>query len=193
MPAPGSRTSQDRIHRRAVDHDLDARAFRGILAGVGEQVRQHLAQPHAVAIDEHSSRAISAHRHHLVSRIQHRLHRFQRRIHHGIEAQSVRDAVTRPAARDARDVEQVVDEVREMAGLPLDHLARAANRRRVGAALGEHVGDVANRAPADCAIRAPAWRGTRPCGGRLRAALARGWPRCPAPRAPRANASGARA
>ena len=32
-----------------------------------------------------------------------------------------------------------------MAGLPLDHLTRAANRGRIGGALGEHVGDVADR------------------------------------------------
>ena len=40
-----------------------------------------------------------------------------------------------PAAGDACHIEEIVYEMREMTRLPFNHLARAAHRRRVCAAL----------------------------------------------------------
>ncbi len=82
--------------------------------------------------------------HRLAAGIQQRLHGFERGTPPRVEAQRLA-LQHHAAARDARHVEQIVDEVREVAGLPFDHLARAAHRRRIGDALGEHVGDVADR------------------------------------------------
>ena len=100
----------DRIDSGAIDHDLDARAFRGILAGVGEQVRHHLAKPQAVALDEYLLARL-AHQYRLAPRVQHRLHGFQSGIHHGVEAQRL--AMQRhPAPGDTRHIEEIVHEMR---------------------------------------------------------------------------------
>ena len=75
------------------------------------------------------------------------------------------------AARDARDVEQVVHQADHVVDLPLHH--RRRRRRRVGLVAGSRAAGCAascGSAPADCAARAPAWPGTRPCAGRRRAA-----------------------
>ena len=71
------------------------------------------------------------------------------------------------AARDARHVEQVVHQPDQVRELPLDHIrapARSAGRwRRSRMSVQRHCGS----APADCAARAPASPGTRPCDGPL--------------------------
>ena len=70
------------------------------------------------------------------------------------------------ALRDARDVEQVVDDAHHVRDLALEHLPRLRGRRP-----GRRRRDAASRArsasaPADCAARARGCRGTRPCAGR---------------------------
>ena len=77
------------------------------------------------------------------------------------------------------------------AGAPSSSRTRAALRRASAGELAARAGRCGS-ARADCAARAPAWRGTRPCGGRPRAAPARP---CSAHRAGRGSgtAGGARA
>ena len=72
--------------------------------------------------------------------------------------------------RDARHVEQVVDQAHQLLDLALDDVARLPTR---GVAARRAPHDRRARcgsAPADCAARARAWRGTRPCGDRRGAA-----------------------
>ena len=78
-----------------------------------------------------------------------------------------------PAARHARDLHQVVDEPHEVVDLALEHLVHLHGRRRIAA--GQRAGSASRceSAPAGCAARGPASRGTRPCAGPLRAEPAR--------------------
>ena len=116
-----------------------------------------------------------------------RLHGFEGRLHHASRLD--RFASEHHAATgDTRHVEQVVDQVCEVARpaarssapraapSPYRPIPWRAHRPRCGWAR------------AGCAVRAPAWRGTHPCAGRLRAAPGRDPPRSPAPDARRANA-----
>ena len=69
------------------------------------------------------------------------------------------------AAGDARHVQQVVDQVDQVLDLALDDVAgarRAATRPAPSAAA---AAPRCGSAPAGCAARAPASRGTRPCAG----------------------------
>ena len=92
---------------------------------------------------------------------------------------AVRSSTILPASTRA-DVEQVVDEAREVRDLALDDVARALRRRRRSAPRRPSTCDRAgDRRRAGCAARGRAWRGTRPSRGsapRPRARAARSRP-----------------
>ena len=77
------------------------------------------------------------------------------------------------AARDARDLEQVVDETHHLIDLPFDHLADVLGDRVAAARRPAGCAPSCGWARADCAARARESPGTRPCGGRPRATPAR--------------------
>ena len=101
----------------------DAPAFRGVLGGVVEEVADHLGQAGGVAL--HLERA-RRQRHHqlLAARVDQRPRGLDRARDHRGEVDRL--ALQRDlAARDARDVEQVVDQPRQLVDLALDDVARA--------------------------------------------------------------------
>ena len=73
------------------------------------------------------------------------------------------------AARDARDLHQVVDQAHHVVDLAAHELVVALGFRRLRLLARQQRQGGAQAAPADCAARAPAWRGTRSCAGRPRA------------------------
>ena len=75
------------------------------------------------------------------------------------------------ARGDARDVEQVVDQPHHLARPAAPSSGGRARPRRPRRARAAARRGRSAAAPADCAARARAWRGTRPCGGRRRAAV----------------------
>jgi hypothetical protein len=115
MPSPLWRTG---ISARPAPLDLDAPALGRELRGVVQQVRQHLRQPVDVAGHDEPDRARDAQL--VAARLDQRHRGLDRARHH--VAQLDRMPFDHDLAlRDAADVEQVVDEPRQVRDLPLDH------------------------------------------------------------------------
>ena len=107
----------------AVDRDRehDAPARRRVLGRVVEQVDEHLDQPRAVALDRHR-RVRQLHRQCVLALLDVRARLFHGRHRDLVQ---VEDLVLQfdQAARDARDVQQVVDQLRHVAHLARDDVA----------------------------------------------------------------------
>ena len=140
----------------------------GVLGRVVEQVDDDLREPHRVAVEpqrrlggsEHVELGAAAS---ISGRLVSTARSHDRRQLDALAAQ------LDLAARDARHVEQVVDQPHQVVDLALDDLARRADRRR-GRSARSRSKRVARSARAGCAARGRASRGTRPCAGRLRGA-----------------------
>ncbi len=127
MPMPVSRTEQHDLVVHSLRAHRDHAIGRRVLGGVGQQVGDHLAQARRVAVD-----AQAAPRHVHLQRVLPLLE--QRAGHLDRLRDDLRDLddfglELDPAARDARDVQQVVDQPREMADLALDDRALAFGSR----------------------------------------------------------------
>jgi hypothetical protein len=120
--------------------DVDVLAIRRVLGCVGEQIRGHLAKSHDIPVDAHL-RLQHFRRHDLTARLDLRQHGFERRGHHVLETHHFAPQLD-AAVGDARHVEQVVDQVREMAGLAFQHLAGALHRGLVRWIAAQDVGYV---------------------------------------------------
>ena len=172
MPVPLSTHPRDRLAALALQRDSDAATLGRVLGGVVQQVANHLRQTRRVAVDpDRLIRQVDTQL--VLRRIDERLacprapHRSRRAGRHARAAArpcrcvmrdtSSRSSISRTSCSTWRSI------MRQHArGLLARRSARAsAPARRCGSA------------PADCAARAPAWRGTRPCGGRRRARPAR--------------------
>ena len=113
--------------RSRAEHDAAARV--GVLRGVVEQVAEHLRQ----------AREIALHVERVVGHVERRARAAARSISGciGLDARAPRSSPTVDrlaaevdlAAGDARDVEQVVDQARQVLHLPLDHIARPGELR----------------------------------------------------------------
>ncbi len=103
----------------------------------------------------------------MMALVDERPRRLHRRAQDGLQIGRLLAQLQR-AVRDARHVEQVVEQQRHVLHLALDDVVGPALLRFGG------IGDCARStppggwAPADCAAHAPASPGTRPCAGRLR-------------------------
>ena len=92
--------------------------------------------------------------------------RLDRRVGRSAAASTVSSLQLDLAARDARDVEQVVDEADQLLHLPVDHVARPARARSACSRTLQQVHARCGSARAGCGARARASRGTRSCAGR---------------------------
>ncbi len=109
----------------AVAAELDRDPLLGAreLGRVGDQVADHLGQPHRIAVDpDRGARALHLGR--PAALAQHRLGELERARDHvaQVDAPAAQPDLSR---RDARDVEQVVDHAREVRDLALDDAALA--------------------------------------------------------------------
>ena len=111
-------------HLLALRLDLERdRAFRRrVLAGIREQIFEDLRNPHAVDLD-HRLGVRQLDRQRLVSLINLRTHRVDRSLNHRAEPDRLK-AQFDLALRDARDIEQVIDQPGHMGNLPIEHLHR---------------------------------------------------------------------
>jgi hypothetical protein len=101
---------------------VNAAAVVGVLRGVVEQVAENLYQAREVAA--HHQRAVGAIDRQLVAMLgDHRLQRLDRARDDRLAAHRLLRQPDR-AARDARDVEQIVDQPRQVHRLPIDDVAR---------------------------------------------------------------------
>ena len=165
----------DADHRLAVlaaRADRDAAAVIGVLRGVVEQVGEDLRQPHRIAADEQRL-GVEIDGQLVAQVVEHRPAGFDRGFDDGAEIERLL-ADFDDAARDARHLEQVVDQPVEVMNLPLHHFAGLQRARIVeGPGQIHDLEAVRESAPADCAARAPAWRGIRPSADRRSAAPVR--------------------
>ena len=143
----------------------------GVLGGVVEQVGEHLRQAHRVAVARSAARPAASTRELVAARRRSAAGWSRPRAASSVAEVERLAAQLDLAARDARDLEQVVDQPHHVVDLALHH------RRDPCADLGSCVPVSAQElrarcgsAPAGCAARARASRGTRPCAGRPRAA-----------------------
>ena len=95
MPMPSIAHAQYRVAAFRLQRDVDARVFGRILAGVGEQVRNHLAQPHIVALHV-QLRAAALQENVLVTCLQQGPHGFQRGVDDARQVQCSRRSAIRP-------------------------------------------------------------------------------------------------
>src|SRR5690348_3102062 len=104
----------------------DAARFR-ILGGIGEQVGKNLCEAHRIGVeqDRGSGKILD---HGLAALVDERADGFQRHRDDGTEIDACA-AQLELAARDARHVEQVVEQQRHVLHLPLDHLLAPAALR----------------------------------------------------------------
>ena len=131
MPAPVSVTRIATCAVDAVEPHLDAPAVRRELHRVAEQVPDDLLQPVGVAVDLVAASPSSVD---CELRCRLRLGRGPDRVDRGLDdrrrASIGRDVQPQLAGGDARDVEQVLDELRLRLGVALDHLEAVAESRR---------------------------------------------------------------
>ena len=111
----------DGEHRAAAlapQDNADAAARAGELGGVGEQVADHLRQPHRIAVDP---QRLLGHRQHRRRRpASHRRLRLLEGAHGNVAQVDSLSVQLDLAGGDARDIEQVVDESRQVPDLALD-------------------------------------------------------------------------
>jgi hypothetical protein len=107
----------------ATRREGDFSARLGALGGVDQQIREDLRQPHGIAVD-HQPFAWHVDGERVRTLLEERAGHLDGLGEHGRKLQWL---LLEPhlAARDARDVEQVVDEPAEVPHLPLDHLVLA--------------------------------------------------------------------
>jgi hypothetical protein len=106
----------------SLDVEPDVSAYRRVLGGVAEQVRNYLDQPLAVGDDfDRPRRQVGFER--VLAAVEIGAARIDRRFDDLGSADPVA-AQFEHAARDARDVEQVVDQARHLRDLALDHFDR---------------------------------------------------------------------
>ena len=122
---------------------FDARAQRnasarvGVLGGVGEQVRQQLRDAQRIRMQRGRTRR-QLDRQRVALGIDHRA----RRLHGHVDDRAQRHVALLElelALGDARDVEQVVEQVRHLAHLALDDLARPLHLRRLDPLRSKHL------------------------------------------------------
>jgi len=142
---------------------LDLRALLAVLRRVVQQVGDDLREPREVAVQPQRLRE-RAHVQRLAACFEVRLRRLDAVRDHRIEVDLL--ALEHDLAlADACDVEQLLDEPRHLAQLPI-HDVRRPGELRVGRGdAAGHFERSAESARAGCATRARASRGTRPCGG----------------------------
>ena len=127
------------LGRRA---EADAPAGRRVAGGIGQQVHQELGEPPGVALHHQGQlRQLDGQRVRLL--VEQRAHGLDGGGHHLGEVDG--DALDREfAARDARHVEDVLDDVRELGGLALEHRAHRRLRRMVERQPRHHVDGAAD-------------------------------------------------
>ena len=135
-----------RLVVHAIDGNPDLPPFQRVLDRIQQQVDDGLLQSRQVAVDaqgpirEQLDLDLLA----AVEQRAHDVHRLPDDLHHvhGLLAQ------VDPAARDARDVEQVIDDAAQVPGLPVDQAHRACGPRRIAPGGVDHlhcVGDGGKR------------------------------------------------
>ena len=173
MPMPLSRTvTTARSPCRVTRDARSARRAFGVLRRVVQQVREHLRQPHRVAVDATAAR-----------RAARRVARGRRRRAAG---RLVSIAACTTAARSSGSRRTSIEPARDARHLEQSSTSRTRwltcrsitavhprDAAAVGAARLQQLHAPSAAAPADCAARARASRGTRPCAGRRAAALPR--------------------
>ncbi len=116
-----------------------------VLGGVVEQVRQRLHEPHAVALDlEWLGRHVDGDG--VPAVLDQPVHALERARDHVVQTYAL---AVEPdhAPRDARDVEQVLDETGELIGLPPCDVERGAASGDVEPRHGDGVSDRGERVP----------------------------------------------
>jgi hypothetical protein len=109
------------VHREA-----DAAAGRRVLGCIGQQIIDHLRDAGRVDVQQ---QRLAPHLHveHMARALDHRRAGFDRARHHAIEVDQLLADIDL-AAGDAGDIEQIVDQVRHLARLALEHFAYALDR-----------------------------------------------------------------
>jgi hypothetical protein len=126
-----------------LDADVDATAARRELHGVGEHVHDHLLQTRGIAVDDHGRRAGRA-REHDAAGVGDRPHGLGGRGHHGPHVER-RHVELELAGDDARDVEQLVDELPLQPRVALDHVERLLALAGADPAGAQHAGPPEDR------------------------------------------------
>ena len=138
----------------------------GVLGGVVQQVGEHLRQAHRVGLERPARGQLHAE---LVRRAPRSAAGPSRPRRPGSPRARALPAQLQLAARDARDVEQVVEQPRDVRDLALDHVLRPL-QLRLGRARLLLIYRVTDRRERVAQLVRRASPGTRPCGGRPRAA-----------------------
>ncbi len=121
----------------------DPPAGRGVLRGVDQQVRDDLREPRQVAFEgDRLRRQIDRQR--MARRIDDRLRDLDRTLDDGRELQRLAPQMEL-AARHARDVEQVVEQVRHLRDLPIDDVAAPDHLRVALGGAAQHLDRIADR------------------------------------------------
>ena len=111
---------------RGANVEMDLTTGRGVLRGIAQKIAEHLHQSGEIAMD--CNRTIRAlHDEAVLMRLDHGLQRF----HGAIDDRTDRhDALAEldGAVRDARDIEKIVDQTREVRRLAIDDIARPDQR-----------------------------------------------------------------
>ena len=137
----------------------DAATLARVLGGVVQEVAHDLGEPHRVAAHGEVGVGVADFEF-LLFLFEQGLHGFHRRgddLRHVHALGDQHDL----AARDARHVEQVIDEADHVLQLPLDDTARPDDLRILRLALHEHVRGIAQRGQVDCGAHATTWPGIR--------------------------------
>ena len=144
MPAPSSRDADLHLAvRSSRGGDVDVRAVGRELRCIRQQIADHLREPDHVAVDlQRLRRRIDRHR--LPPCGDHRPRGLERALDDILCDQALPLQLDLVAG-DARDVQQVVDEAREMRGLPLQDAAHLPDGRRLVGARAKNRRDVEDR------------------------------------------------
>jgi hypothetical protein len=143
MPTPVVAHAHDDRAAAAPRGDADATLLARVLGRVVEQVADHLREARRIGV-EVDRLARHAHEQQLALRIDHGHGRLDRLADDRLQLHAL-PLELHLALRDARHVEQVVDEARELRDLAVDDLARHAQRRVAVVRAAEDLARVADR------------------------------------------------
>ena len=169
MPMPWSVDPHHHLAGAGRRVDGDPPAAIGILRGVAEDVGEHLRQPHRIAVERHRRRR-QRHRHRLPG---------ARRVSAGwsraaASSTSCRTTGSRRSSRRPRVIRETSSRSSSSRAMWRAWRSITVGGRAVTGVVGAAQLAAARRccgsAPADCAARGRARPGSRPCGGRPRAA-----------------------
>ena len=124
---PGAKPDAGVLDGDAQRAVLDARPQRdaarrvGVLRGIGQEIRQHLRQPNGVCIERRQLRR-QLDRQAVTFAVDQRARGFNRGVDDRAEVDALQSEL-QLAARDARNVEQVVEQPRHVLHLPMNDLA----------------------------------------------------------------------